>query len=217
MEREPRSFWHTTPLHYVPYLLLSGGLLSKARLLSAGLPVRPRPTALRRDTKLGLADFVHLSLAPRTPLLADKRARGYVHVLLEFGGEVAVLPGAAFLAFNAKAWRHREAFVPITAPEEKAAFLEAWRGGRYPSAELLVPGALPLAPHVRALHMATEAEAAWLRGFLEAVPLSGVPALRTSPDLFPHGAALDLSPLDPYRDACAQAGAVLPPPDLPFD
>ena len=96
----PPRFWHTTPLHYVPHLLQSGGLLSKARLAATGLPIRPRPTALRRDRKLGLADFVHLSLAPRTPLLADKRARGYPHVLLEFEAAVADLPGAAYLPFN---------------------------------------------------------------------------------------------------------------------
>jgi hypothetical protein len=213
----PVRYWHTTPLHYIPHLLQSGALLSKARLLAAGSPIRPRPTAVRRDRKLGLADYVHLSLVPRTPLLAHKRAHGFPHLLLEFDAAVADLPGAAYLPFNTKSWRHRDDFVPITAPEAKAAFVAAWRSGKYPSAELLVPGALPLTPHAWALHAATEPEAEWIHAMAAAVSLTTTLLIRVSPEHFPHSPAPDLGPHHAYLSACALVGRVLPPPDLPFD
>lgn len=212
------GYWHATPLHYVPFVLQTGALLSKARLVQAGLPIRPRPTAVRRDTKLGLAPFIHLSLAPRTPLLADKCGRGFLHVLLEFDPVVADLPSAAYLAYNAKAWRHRDDFIPITAPEDKAVFVAAWRGGRYPSAELLVRGALPLEGNARGLHAATEAEARWVNEMIVLAGLSAVPPVCVSPQHFPAPAvAPNLEPHRAYRDACALAGTLLSPPDLPFD
>lgn len=217
MNHQPLRFWHVTPLHYVLYLLLSGGLLSQTRLRDAGLPIRPRRTASRRDRKLKLDGFVHLSFQPQTPLLADKQMRGYRHVLLEFGEAAADLPGAAFLPFNTKAWRHRDEFVPITGPEAKSAFLAAWRSGRYPSAELLVPGVLPLRPHALALHAASDEEAEWLRATCLAVVLAPMLPICASPELFPPGPAPDLAGHRAYGDACTLAGKVLPPPDLPFD
>ncbi len=213
----PLRFWHATPLHYVPHLLLSGGLLSKARLKAAGLPIRPRPTAVRRDWKLGLADYIHLSPAPVTPLLADKRARGFAHVLIEFDAAVAELPGTGFLKFNTKSWRHREAFLPVAPPEEKAALLHAWRGGKYPSLELLVPGALPLAPYSPGLHAVSETEAAWISAFAAVPGISWFPPIFVTPGHFPPGPAPDLSPHAAYLAACLAVGAVLPPPELPFD
>lgn len=212
------AFWHATPLHYAPHVLLLGRLLSQARLEALRLPIRPRATARRRDRQLGLDAFVHLSFTARTPLLADKRAKGFPHVLFEFDPAVADLPGAAFLPFNAKAWRHRDDFAPIRAPGEKAAFLEAWRRGRrFPSAELLVPGEVPLAGLARALHTAGDAETGWLYALRDGLELSAGPPFRASPDRFPPGVAADLGPHERYRHACLEAGRLLPPPDLPFD
>ena len=115
--------WHTLPLHYVPYLLHTGALYAQTRLAALSLPIVPRPTATRRDRKLGLDNFVHFSLAAHTPLLRDKHRRGYPHILLRFDAQIADVPGAGFVCYNAKAWRHRDAFIPITNPDEKAAFL----------------------------------------------------------------------------------------------
>ena len=58
----PDRFYHTTPLHYAPYLLATGTIYSQAELKRLGLPIRPRPTAARRDRKLKLDRYVHLSL-----------------------------------------------------------------------------------------------------------------------------------------------------------
>lgn len=212
----PAAFWHTVPLHYLPPLLATGALWSKAALAAQGSPIRPRPSAVRRDRKLGLAGFVHLSFAPATPLLADKRRRGFPHALLEFAPAVADLPGAAFLRYNTKAWRHRDDFVPITGGEEKAAFLSAWRAGKFPSAELLVAQALPLEGHALGLHLATPPEAAWAKSVIDALQLAAPPVF-SSPDLFPPGLPADLTGFEAYADACAAAGVVLPPPDLAFD
>lgn len=153
-----------------------------------------------------------------TPLLTDKRARGFAHVLIEFDAAIADLPGAGYLKFNTKSWRHRETFAPVTSPPEKAALLDEWRSGKYPSLELLVPGALPLTPYALGVHAPSAAEAAWIAAF-SAVP--GIccvcrPAV-VSPEYFPPGPAPDLSAYQAYLNACAAAGVVLPPPDLPFD
>jgi len=214
------ALWHATPLHYLPRLLASGALLSQGKLAEAGDGVRPRPTAAGRVRRLGLAGFVHLSLVPRTPLLADKRAKGYPHALLRFDrAGVLALPGAALLKFNTKAWRHRDDFVPVKGGEAMAALLEEHAAGRYPSLEVLAAGGLPLSPLCRELHVASEPEAAWVRGLLGegVVALPRGVAFCLSPGLFPAGSEPDLTPLVAYSDACRAAGAVLPPPDLPFD
>jgi hypothetical protein len=214
---ENTAFWHTTPLHYAPMALQTGRLYAQDRLAELGLPVRPRRTAARRDRKLGLSGYVHLSFAPNTPLLADKRARGWPHVLIEFSPSVADLPGAALVPYNHKAWRHREDFAPVTDTDGWGALLAHYAAGRCPSLELVVPGELPLAANAVAVHAATGDEAAWLAGL---VPLTGLPGglpLRVSPALFPTGPAADLAPYTAYADACRAAGRLLPPPDLPFD
>lgn len=216
----PECFWHTTPLHYAPYLLHCGALYSQARLRAKGLPVQPRRTAAKRDRKLGLSDFVHLSLRPDTPLLAHKRAMGYPHVLLAFDRSVADLPGAAIIKYNHKAWRHRDDFAPLTGSEEKAEFWEAWQRGRYPSAELIVSGELLLSPPMRTVFTASDEETGWLRCLMEAFPppVPGTAPLVTNAFLFPPGPTVNLSVFEDYAAACHQAGKLLPPPaEIPFD
>lgn len=216
----PPALWHAVPLHYAPHLFATGALFSKDRLKAAGLPIQPRPSAWRRDTRLGLSGYVHLSLSPRTPLLADKRRKGYPHVLLAFeAAGVLALPGTALLAYNTKAWRHRDDFAPVTNADEKAALLETWRRGRHPSLEVLVPGALPLAGNAAALHTASAVEADWLRAFRDeaAFGLAAEPPISVSPGLFPPGPEPDLSAHADYLRACRAAGVLLAPFDLPFD
>ncbi len=41
--------------------------------------------------------------------------------------------------------------------------------------------------------------------------------LAVSPQHFPCGPEADLGPFEIYRAACARAGTILAPPDLPFD
>ena len=126
------------------------------------------------------------------------------------------------VAFITKSWRHRDDFVPVTAPQAKAAFLAAWRSGQYPSAELLVAGVLPLTPHALGLHAATEPEAQWIHAAIAAVALPATLPIHISPEHFPPAPASgcstpDLSPHHAYLRVCALAGKVLPPPDLRFD
>ena len=217
MKAAPTLFWHTTPLHYVPYLLVTGCLYSQDELRAQNLPLSPRRTAERRDRKLKLSRFIHLSFTPQTPLLADKRTKGYPHVLLAFDAALAALPDAALMPYNAKSWRHREDFAPIYDSAAKAALIEAWRTGRYPSAELLIETTLPLSPHGVSLHLASEEEAAWLRGLMETLNLPVPISVSVSPEIFPQSQALDLSPHQAYAEQCREAGQLLPPPDLPFD
>lgn len=199
----PASYWHTTPLQFLPALLTDGALRAS---------VHPRPTALARRRKLGLTGYLHLSLVAHTPLLADKLQKGYPHALLAFDPAIAELPGAAYLRYNTKRWGHRDDFIPITDPGEKADFLAQWRTGKFPSAELLIPETLSLT-HATGLYLADQAHADWLARF----PALSTPPMQVAPERFPPGAVEDLTQLHAWADDCQHAGRLLEPPKLPFD
>jgi hypothetical protein len=213
----PERFWHTTPLHYLPHLLKTGSLYSQDYLAAHSLPISPRRTAAKRDRKLGLSGYVHLSFAAQTPLLAHKRALGYPHVLLAFDAALSESIGAAFVRFNSKSWRHREDFFPITEAAEKVYFWAEWQQGKYPSAALLVPESLPLIPYLAEIQVADERQREWIEGFCEALKLEIPAPLWVQEDSFPPGMEADMTPFRVYGDACREAGLVLPPPNLPFD
>ena len=181
------------------------------------MPVRPRPTAAPRVRKLGLAGYVHLSFVPTTPLLADKRARGWPHALLEFHGDLLWQPGVALLRYNTKAWRHRDDFAPVTGEAEKRALLAEREAGLYPSMEVLVPDRLTLTM-ATALHVPGEEEASLLARLAECgVGPAALPEVRVSAAVFPPAGPSGLTAVAAYYAECAAAGRVLPPPDLPFD
>ncbi len=226
----PNAFWHVIPLHYVPHLLHTGALYAQTQFAPRKLPLAPRPTATRRDRKLGLAEYVHFSFTPQTPLLADKQKKGYPHVLLEWSASLADVPGAAFCRFNAKKWAHRDAFSPIINPDEKAAFLqERAQTGRFPSAELLVPDAVPLASFCVGLHTENDETAAWISKITEAIRPTFAPPVCVSPELFPGATvAFDWEPFRAYLQSCVSWSIVAralsenappfpAPPNLPFD
>lgn len=216
----PARYWHALPLHYAPHLLLSGELLASARFAARGVPLQARRTVASRDRKLNLSRYVHFSFAPATPLLADKLQKGYRHALISFDAAIADLPNAAFLRFNPKSWRHRDDFLPVTSPADKARFLEEWQNGAYPSAELLIENALPLLPYGCALHLRTDDERLWLADLLQSLDLPATLPHFAEPELFPDapGAAqTDFAPFVAYADACKTTKVLLAPPGLPFD
>ncbi|MBC8101803.1 MAG: hypothetical protein H7Z41_04365 [Cytophagales bacterium] len=217
MKPVPTHFWHTLPLHYVPHLLASGILFSQDALQARGLPIRPRATAAQRDRRLGVSRFVHLSFTAKTPLLADKRIKGYPHALITFDAALSASETAAYLPYNTKSWRHRDDFVPIYDREAKAALIQQWRGGRYPSAELLIETMLPLIPHGAALHLASEEEAAWLCGLIAFLGIKPPLPICVSPEQFPPGLSLNLDAHNSYAEACRASGSLLPPPNVTFD
>ena len=211
--------YHAAPLHYLPRILRDGALYAQSVLAPQG--VAPRATATRRDRMLGLADYVHLSFTPQTPLLADKLRRGYPHALLVFeAGAVQALPETALLPYNPKAWRGRAAFVPITDPGERAALLRRHaETGRCPSLEVLVKYGLALT-HTREIAFLTDAERGLTADLLARLALPVPAPLTTAPALFPSSGAyapVTKAPIADYFARCAEAGAVLPPPHLPFD
>lgn len=218
MDGAPRLY-HATPLHYLPHIGQSGALYAKSVL--AGRGIAPRPTAARRDRMLGLADWVHLSLAPDTPLLRDKLRLGYPHALLAFEREaVLALPQVALLPYNTKAWRSRAACQPITDPAEKAALLHRHADtGRFPSLEVLVHYGLDLASLVQVAFV-TEEERAWVADLLDALALPFPAPFVTAPELFPgieSYTPTTAEQITAYFAACRASGALLPPPAIPFD
>ena len=211
--------YHAAPLHYLPSILRDGALYAQSVL--AGRGIAPRATAARRDRMLGLADYVHLSLNSRTPLLADKLRRGYPHVLFVFeAAPVQALPETCLLPFNAKAWRSRAAFAPVTDPLERAALLRRHAGmGRCPSLEVLVKYGLDLT-HAQEIAFLTDAEHSLAADLVAALGLPVTAPLTTHPTLFPRCdlyAPATREAIADYFACCAAARAVLPPPPLPFD
>lgn len=211
--------YHATPLHYLPHIARSGALYAQSVLAASG--IAPRATAARRDRMLGLADWVHLSLIPDTPLLRDKVRLGYPHALLAFDREaVLALPQVALLPYNTKAWRSRAVCRPVTDLSEKEALLRRHADtGRFPSLEVLVQYGLDLT-HLVQVAFATEPERALVGGLLGALGLSFPAPLVTAPALFPGSedyAATTGGQVAAYFDACRTAGSLLPPPAIPFD
>jgi len=213
------SLYHATPLHYLPHVLQSGALYAQSVL--AGRGIAPRPTAVRRDRMLGLADWVHLSLNSDTPLLRDKLKLGYPHALLVFEREaVLALPQVALLPYNTKAWRSRAACRPVADPTEKAALLRRHMDtGRFPSLEVLVQYGLDLASLVQ-IAFVMEEERIWVADLLHALSLASPAPLITAPRLFPEirdYRATTGEAVTAYFAACRASGVLLPPPAIPFD
>ncbi|MBV9850056.1 MAG: hypothetical protein JO250_10325 [Armatimonadetes bacterium] len=215
----PARLYHAAPLHYLPHILRDGALYAQSVLAARG--IAPRATAKRRDRMLGLADYIHLSLRPDTPLLADKVAQGYPHSLIVFDAQsVQALPETALLPYNAKAWRGRAAFVPVTDPAERAALLRRHaETGRCPSLEVLVKYGLALT-HARQIAFLTDAERLQIAALQTALALITPAPLVTAPALFPRNVPyvpVTGDAIADYFRCCAEAGTVLPPPPLPFD
>lgn len=211
--------YHATPLHYLPHILSGGALYAKSIL--AGQGIAPRPTAARRDRMLGLADWVHLSLVPDTPLLRDKLRLGYPHALLAFEREALLaLPQVALLPYNTKVWRSRAACRPVTDEAEKATLLRRHEDtGRFPSLEVLVHYGLDLTSLVKVSFLTGE-ERAWIADLLPALSLPPPAPLAVAPELFPSAGdyrAVTGALITAYFDACRASGALLPPPLIPFD
>lgn len=209
----PICVYHAAPLHYVPHIVRDSALYARSVLQSQSIAGRDG-----RDKRLGLADYVHFSLRPDTPLLADKLSRGYPHALFVFdGAAVFQQPGVALLPFNTKAWRHRSAFAPVVDKDAQAHLLRAHAVGRFPSLEVLIPYGLSLDCLTRLICF-METERAALAAVLTALDLSAPLAADSS--LFP--ACPTYAPttgdaLAAYFAACLKAGKVLPPPPIPFD
>ncbi len=211
--------YHVTPLHYLPHILHDGALYAKSVLAASG--IAPRASAARRDRMLGLADWVHLSLAPDTPLLRDKLRLGYPHALLLFDREAVLgLPQVALLPYNTKAWRSRAACRPVTDESEMAALLRRHADtGRFPSLEVLVQYGLDLA-HLVQVAFVTDEERLVVAALLDALALPPPAPLVTALELFPGAesyAPTTGERVAAYFESCRAAGLLLPPPAIPFD
>lgn len=195
-----RRAYHVTPLHYLPSILADGALFAKDVLASRG--ILPRASAARRDRMLGLGCYVHFSFTPDTPLLRDKLARGYPHVLLVFDARSLIsLPGSGLLLGNTKAWKSRACFAP--SPIERPTL----------AGELLVKYAAGL-DGLRRIVFFDSAEREMAETVLEALGLR--PIVPTGLRAAKRPSA-DPGPTRTYFDACVWARAVLKPPRIDFD
>ena len=212
--------YHVTPLQYLPHVLQDGALYPQS-VLASRKGITARVSARRRDRMLGLADYVHLSLGSRTPLLADKITKGYPHALLVFDrAAVLALPQTALLPYNTKAWHAKAAFSPVTDLAEREKMLRRHAEGKgYPSLEVLVKYGLDLKSLTEIVFlMQTEHDLCAV--LLQALGLIVPVPLRVDAAMFaPRGAyrPVTVGALTSYFTACAEAGTLLPPPAIPFD
>ncbi len=210
--------YHATPLHYLPHIIVSGALYAKS--VTAGQGIKPRSTAVRRDTMLGLTDWVHLSLRPDTPLLKDKLARGYPHALLVFDrAAVLALPEVALLPYNTKAWHSKAAYVPVTDAAEKTELLRVHdETHRYPSLEVLVHYGLDFA-HLQTIVFPNDEERQWVVALMAKLGCDMPAPLTTDTDLFPpyNPGSETRQATHEYFTTCGAAKLLLPPPLIVFD
>ncbi|MGI4788428.1 MAG: hypothetical protein ACRYFS_06205 [Janthinobacterium lividum] len=210
--------YHATPLHYLPHILQSGALYAKSILAAQG--IKPRAGAVRRDKRLGLSDWLHLSTRPDTPLLRDKLRRGYPHALLVFDrAAVLSLPEVALLPYNTKAWRTRSAYLPITDTAEKAEMLQRHdQTHLFPSLEVLVHYGLDFT-HLQRIAFAAEDEYQWIRALVTVLGWKMPATLEVDTALFGAPAGIGEARLAArdYLAACCEAAHLLPPPDIAFD
>jgi hypothetical protein len=214
----PPLLYHATPLHYLPHILAAGALYSQSVLAARGFA--PRASAKRRDRMLGLTDYVRLSLEPRTPLLADKLARGFAHAILVFDGpSVLALPEVGVIPYNTKAWRMKAAYEPVVDPVEKERLLRGHAARRrFASLEVLVKYGLPLTA-LCAIGFFADEEREAVRCLVSDLGID-----RETPYRFDGvgGLSIGYTPVTlpsvlAYFEACRSAGRLLAPPDIPFD
>ena len=218
MRRPLDRLYHTTSLHYLPSIVACEALLPAVDLAPSG--IMPRSSVAKRDRKLGLNIYVHLSPRFLTPLLRDKLAKGYAHAVIAFdAAQVLALPTAALLPYNPKSWRHREDFRPIDEPSARDAMLLEYSRGRFPSLEVVVKGAVPLTMATALIVRNSENEAD-IVSVVNAI--EGVLRLPIVVDAMAFGTAGP--PHEPSRDAtkayfdqCRHERRLLPPPMIPFD
>lgn len=211
------ALYHVVPLHYTPYLLASGTLFSQAELRQRFPAIVPRATATRRDRKLHLDQYIHLSPKPMTPLLKDKLQRGYPHVLITFSPTLLKLSNTALVRYNPKSWRHREDFQPVTEEEAKKATWEQWQKGKYPSLEVVVRDALPLVPFAISLTFSDVRQQEWLINLLSALNLPLFLPIGNWESKWGTCSEFDWEPYHQYSEQCVAASQMLSPPKLPFD
>ena len=75
-----QSVFHYSPLHYLPYILREGTLLSKVSLKERGfLNTHFRRTSHRQDEERGFGGYVHLSTKKLPPIVRAKLSAGFPH------------------------------------------------------------------------------------------------------------------------------------------
>lgn len=93
--------YHYAPLHYLPFILRAGALMSKSELRRAGFANSHfRSTSSRQDEARGFADFVHLSTLAHPPILKAKLAGGFPHFEISIASPIIEQHGYLLCRFN---------------------------------------------------------------------------------------------------------------------
>jgi len=107
VEAGVKSVFHYAPLHYLPFILRSGDLLSKVHLLADGYGNSHfRSTSARQDEYRGFSGYVHGSLTPHPPILKAKLGRGFPHFEISVPTEAVEEQTYLLCRFNIAKTRH---------------------------------------------------------------------------------------------------------------
>lgn len=137
--------YHYAPLHYLPFILRAGALLSKNELRRVGFAhTHFRSTSARQDEQRGFSAFVHTSTLAHPPILKAKLAGGFPHSELSIPVQEVEQRGYLLCRFNIAKTRYfrgalqappesrangkylRDMALPVAATsDEKWALLEA--------------------------------------------------------------------------------------------
>ena len=78
-----KNIFHFSPLHYLPYILNSQSIQSKAKLRMAGFePSHFRSTSRGQDARRGFEEYVHMTPENFPPILMAKLKKGFPHICI---------------------------------------------------------------------------------------------------------------------------------------
>lgn len=119
------SVHHFAPLHYLPFIVRQGALLSKPLLAQAGFaPSHYRSMSHRQDSVRGFDAYVHLTITPHPPIVGAKLGAGFPHIRLSIPSSYVDNVDFVLCRFNIAMTRYlRRA--------DKPGFPESPTNGRY--------------------------------------------------------------------------------------
>lgn len=83
-----QSVYHYLPLHYLPYIVRTGRLMSKTKLVEHGFDMNHfRTTSKRQDVLRGFETYIHLTSHQCPPILQAKLRGGFPHVAFEINAD----------------------------------------------------------------------------------------------------------------------------------
>lgn len=117
--------FHSSPLHYLPFIARSSALLNKPSLAKAGFAkTHLRSMSHRQDVARGFGAYTHLTLEISPPILKAKLSAGFPHIRIE-------VPEASLSSQEFSLCRFNVAMTRYLRRNGQGGFEESDTNGRY--------------------------------------------------------------------------------------